>query len=73
MKKSFRALAFLLALLLSFSMFPASVYAADGDTAAYTLTVTADTDTGKEAIGKTEFYVNGFDTAKGQLPLDTPL
>ena len=54
-------------------MFPASVYAADGDTAAYTLTVTADTDTGKEAIGKTEFYVNGFDTAKGQLPLDTPL
>ena len=41
--------------------------------AAYTLTVTADTDTGKEAIGKTEFYVNGFDTAKGQLPLDTPL
>lgn len=52
---------------------PTAVYAADGDTAAYTLTVTADTDTGKEAIGKTEFYVNGFDTAKGQLPLDTPL
>lgn len=54
-------------------MFPASVYAADGDTAAYTLTVTADTDTGKEAIGKTEFYVNGFDTTTGRLPLDTPL
>lgn len=74
MKKSFRVLALFLAFLLCISILPNSVvYAADENTAAYMLTITADTADGKTAIGKTPFYVDGFNTTTGTLSLDTPL
>lgn len=74
MKRSFRVLALFLAFLLCISILPNSVvYAADENTAAYTLTITADTADGKTVIGKTPFYVDGFNTTTGTLSLDTPL